>query len=146
VNYQLKLLFEFLAYFCPFNTLRVLLHKFRGLSVGEDVYLGRELLIDRVYASKISIGDHTSIGDRTIIAAHASTPNNVKNKEYFETVKPVKIGSNVWIMPQVIIGPGVTIGHNCVIVTGSVVLKDVAPGSIVRPPKPEILHIPKTMN
>ena len=36
------------------------------------------------YKKKIIIGDHTTIGDRTIITAHASTPVNLYYKRYFE--------------------------------------------------------------
>ena len=131
--YQIKLALELLAYYCPLNSIRVYLHKARGLKVGNDVYLGRELLIDRVYTSKITIGNHTTVGDRTIITAHASTPVKLYFKRFFEVIKDVKIGNNVWIQPQVIITPGVQIGDGSIIVTGSIVTEDIPPGSFVTP-------------
>lgn len=39
--------------------------------------------------------------------------------------KPIIIGNNVWLCANVIVLPGVTIGDNCVIGAGSVVLHDV---------------------
>ncbi|RMZ50139.1 transferase [Flavobacteriaceae bacterium PRS1] len=42
-----------------------------------------------------------------------------------------KIGKGVWIIPAVIIAPGVTIGDEAVIATGSVVTKDVPPRTLV---------------
>ena len=41
-----------------------------------------------------------------------------------------RIGNGVWIMPNVVIAPGVTIGDEAVIATGSVVTKDVPPRSL----------------
>jgi acetyltransferase-like isoleucine patch superfamily enzyme len=142
LSYQIKIVFELLAYFCPINSIRVFLHRARGLQVGNDVYLGRELLIDRVYTNKIIIGNHTTIGDRTIITAHASTPVNLYFKRYFEVVKDVKIGNHVWIQPQVIITPGVQIGDESIIVTGSIVTKDIPPKSFVTPNSLEIKPMP----
>lgn len=42
-----------------------------------------------------------------------------------ESAKPIHIGDNVWIGGGVIINPGVTIGNNSVIGSGSVVVKDI---------------------
>ena len=143
IHYQVKIVLELLAYFCPYNKIRVFLQKARGLQVGKDVYLGRELLLDRVYTNKIIIGDHTTIGDRTIITAHASTPVSLYYKRYFEIVKGVQIGNHVWIQPQVIITPGVSIGDDSIIVTGSVITKDIPPGSFVTPSPVDIKSMPK---
>ncbi|MGE9905782.1 DapH/DapD/GlmU-related protein [Streptococcus alactolyticus] len=40
------------------------------------------------------------------------------------------MGDGCWIGADVIILPGVTIGRGCVIVAGSVVIKDVEPNSL----------------
>ena len=42
-----------------------------------------------------------------------------------EYAKPVTIGDNVWMGGGVIINPGVTVGNDVVIASGSVVVKDV---------------------
>lgn len=42
-----------------------------------------------------------------------------------ETAEPIHIGDNVWLGGGVIINPGVTIGNNSVIGSGSVVIKDI---------------------
>ena len=41
------------------------------------------------------------------------------------------IGDNVWIGGNATINPGVTIGDNAVIASGAVVVKDVAPNTVV---------------
>ena len=43
---------------------------------------------------------------------------------------PVTIGDNVWICGNVVINPGVTIGDNTVIGSGSVVVKDI-PSNVI---------------
>jgi acetyltransferase-like isoleucine patch superfamily enzyme len=45
--------------------------------------------------------------------------------------KEVIIEDNVWIAANVIILPGIHIGHDSVIAAGSVVVKDVPPQSLV---------------
>lgn len=42
-----------------------------------------------------------------------------------------KIGKGVWIMPNVVIAPGIIIGGEAVVATGSVVTKDVLPQCLV---------------
>ena len=108
------------------------MHRWRGVKIGKGVYIGHEVIFDRVFTDQISIGDYSAIGDRTIISAHANIPTNTKLKKiYPRQIIPTKIGKGVWIMPAVIIAPGVTIGDESVIATGSVVTKDVPPRSLV---------------
>jgi acetyltransferase-like isoleucine patch superfamily enzyme len=108
------------------------MHRFKGVKIGKDVYIGHEVIFDRIFPDQIEIGDHTSIGDRAIITAHANIPSNTPLKKlYPRTINKVIIGKGVWIMPNVTIIPGVTIGDESVIATGSVVTKDVAPRTLV---------------
>ena len=46
-------------------------------------------------------------------------------------IKPIKIGSNVWICDRAFINPGVTIGDNAVVSANSMVIKDVPSGTVV---------------
>ena len=120
------------AFFCPIKSWRTKIHRMRGVKIGKGVYIGHEVLFDRVFTDQISIGDNTSVGDRSVITAHANIPSNTRLKKiYPRKVMPTKIGSGVWIMPNVIIAPGVTIGDEAVIATGSVVTKDVPPRVLV---------------
>ena len=43
---------------------------------------------------------------------------------------PIVIGSGVWVAAQAFIGPGVTVGNNCVIGACAVVARDIPPGMI----------------
>ena len=46
-------------------------------------------------------------------------------RERWETAAPITIGDNVWFGGGVIVCPGVTVGRNSVIGSGSVVTRDV---------------------
>jgi acetyltransferase-like isoleucine patch superfamily enzyme len=102
--------------------------------------------------STISIGDRSTIGDYTFIYSSEKitighdcmiapfsyivdsnhgmalgTPFNLQPN----TTNPVAIGDNVWIGTHSIILPGVVIGSNSIIASGSVVTKSVASGVVV---------------
>ena len=97
-----------------------------GSSSGEGV------LFDKLHPEYIEIGDRTAIGARTIITAHQIIPTETDLRAlYPETYKRTVVENDVWIMPGVIITPGVTIGHHSVLATGAVIHKDVPPYSLV---------------
>lgn len=82
----------------------------------------------------ITIGDNCLMAPSVHIygATHPIDPKyRQDNDEYYELAFPVKIGNNVWIGGKAVICPGVTIGDNCVIGAGSVVVKDVPANSVV---------------
>lgn len=136
LRYGFKFVWRFIldkiAFFCFVKSWRTVIHRWRGVNIGKDVYIGHEVMFDRVFTDQIFIGDHTSIGDRTTITAHANIPSNTRLKKiYPRQIMQTRIGKGVWIMPNVIIAPGVTIGDEAVIATGSVVTKDVPPRCLV---------------
>lgn len=129
IRYGFRFIWRFfldkIAFFCPIKSWRTTIHRWRGVNIGKGVYIGHEVMFDRVFTDQIFIGDDTSIGDRTIITAHANIPSNTKLKQlYPRKIMQTKIGKGVWIMPNVTIAPGITIGDEVVIATGSVVTKD----------------------
>jgi acetyltransferase-like isoleucine patch superfamily enzyme len=120
------------AFFCCVKSWRTKIHRMRGVNIGKGVYIGHEVIFDRVFPDQISIGDNSTIGDRCIISAHANIPSDTRLKKiYPRTILPTTIGKGVWIMPGVIITPGVTIGDEAVIATGAVVRKNVPPRCLV---------------
>ena len=121
-----------LANVCPSVSLRSDLYRHVGIKIGRDVFIGEGVLFDKMYPELIEIGDRTAIGARTIITAHQTipTPTDLRRlypDKQFRTV----IEHDVWIMPGVIITPGVCIGHHSVIATGAIVHKSVPPYSLV---------------
>lgn len=121
-----------IAFFCFIKSWRTVIHRWRGVNIGKGVYIGHEVMFDRVFTDQIYIGDNTSVGDRTIITAHVNIPSNTRLKKiYPRQVMQTRIGKGVWIMPNVVIAPGITVGDEAVIATGSVVTKDVPPRCLV---------------
>jgi acetyltransferase-like isoleucine patch superfamily enzyme len=136
VWYTLKFLWRFfldkLIFITPVKSWRTVMHRWRGVNIGKGVYIGHEVIFDRVFTDHITIGDHASIGDRAIITAHANIPSDTKLKHlYPRSIKRTTIGKGVWIMPNVTIIPGVNVGDESVVATGAVVTKDVPPRVLV---------------
>jgi acetyltransferase-like isoleucine patch superfamily enzyme len=128
----LRFYLDKLAFFCPVKSWRTTIHRWRGVNIGKGVYIGHEVIFDRVFTDQIYIGDNSAIGDRAIITAHANIPTEtILKKIYPRSISKTIIGKGVWIMPNVTIVPGVTIGDEAVIATGSVVTKDVPPRTLV---------------
>lgn len=107
------------------ETLRVRLHRMRGMEVGENVFIGTDVLLETAHPDMISIGNGVDIGARTMIIAH-------QQGEAKRSGVSVKIQDDVFIGPGAIILPNVTIGRGAVVQAGSVVTKSVPPLTMVR--------------
>ena len=62
-------------------------------------------------------------------ACHPLSPS--ERNTGVEWARPIRIGDNVWIGGSATILPGVSIGDNAVVGEGSVVTRDVEPGTVV---------------
>jgi len=130
--YIAKFLFRFflsrVSLFCPNIKLRVLFAKWRGVKIGNDVYIGHNVEFDMIFPSLITIGDHCGIGSGVYISAHHSIPTETPlSKVYPREIQPVIIGKGVDVNLNVIIQPGVKIGDYSIIGNGAVVTKDIPP-------------------
>jgi acetyltransferase-like isoleucine patch superfamily enzyme len=131
-TFVLRFILDKAAFFCPIKSWRTKIHRWRGVRIGKGVYIGHEVIFDRIFTDQIEIGDHTSIGDRSIITAHANIPSETILKQlYPRSIQKTVIGKGVWIMPNVTIVPGIKVGDESVIATGSVVTKDVPSRTLV---------------
>lgn len=100
-----------------------------NIFVGENFFANFDCVILDI--CKVSFGDNCLLGPGVHIytATHPIDPNERNSgKEY---AKPIIFGDNVWIGGSSVINPGVTIGDNVVIVSGSVVTKDVSNNVVV---------------
>ena len=52
-----------LAFHCPFNIIRIQFHRWRGVHIGKEVYIGRYCFIDNYDPAYIYIENKTSIYD-----------------------------------------------------------------------------------
>jgi len=99
-----------------------------NLSLGNQVTLGGEVVL---YANeRISIGDDTMIGMKTII--HTSTHDYNQHPMWrYRIDRPIRIGKHVWVGASCIILAGVIVEDYAVIAAGSVVTANVPKGAIV---------------
>ncbi len=100
-----------------------------NISLGARVYINAGCTI--LDTAPVTIGDGTMIGPAVQIycAQHATEPE--RRAQGYEVAYPVSLGQNVWIGGGAILMPGVTIGDAAIVGAGSVVLKNVGPGTTV---------------
>ena len=119
-----------MAFYMPgATTLRVWLHRMRGVKMGKPVFIGTAAMIETAFPEFVSIGNYVEIGIRTTIIAHFKYH---PKKEKPKTKPFVRIEDNVYIGPGVIILPNVTIGEGSVVMAGTVVAESVPPQTMVR--------------
>ena len=93
------------------------------ISFGKHFYANIDLTI--LDENFVTFGDNVFIGPHvSIYTAGHPIDANVRNLD-LEYAKPVTIGNNVWIGGNAVINPGVTIGDDVVVASGSVVTKDI---------------------
>lgn len=102
------------------QTLRVALHRARGVRIGRNAWIGYDVLLETAYPELVSIGDNVTISARVTIIAH------------FKETTGVTIEPDVHIGPGAIILPNVTIGRGAVISAGAVVNRSVPANTVVQ--------------
>ena len=112
---------QHLARFLPgAERLRVFLHRSRGVHIGEDVWIGYDVILETSRPFLITIKDRASLSMRVTVIAH------------FRETLGVTIEEDAFIGPGAIILPNVVIGHGAVVTAGSVVTKSVPPMTLVQ--------------
>ncbi|RKD23008.1 acetyltransferase [Ammoniphilus oxalaticus] len=96
--------------------------------VGENFYANFDCTILDV--CEVQFGDHCLLGPGVHIYTATHPLNPTERNSGKEYGKPIRIGNNVWIGGSAVINPGVSIGDNVVIASGSVVTTD-APDAVV---------------
>lgn len=103
------------------------LRKFYGMKLAPDVRISLKARIDKTNPKAIEVAPETLIAFDAIILSHDfSTGRHSGDKTHV-----TRIGSRCFIGCASIIMPGVNIGDQCIIASGSVVTKDVPAHSIV---------------
>lgn len=95
---------------------------------GKNIYANFNLtLVDDTH---IYVGDYTMFGPNVTLATAGHPILPELRKEAYQYNAPITIGKNCWIGAGAIILPGITIGDNVVIGAGSIVTKDI-PSNVV---------------
>lgn len=103
------------------QSLRVLLHRARGVKIGKNVWISYNVILETGFPHLITIDDSAFIGIGVIVIAH-----------FKETRRGVRIGKQAFIGPGVIILPDVEIGEGAVVTAGSVVTRSVPSMTVVQ--------------
>lgn len=114
----------------------IYIHYGKHTEIGDHFFANFNLTIQD--DAKVVIGDHCNFGPNVTIVTpiHPMLPDErraIMDKDDVAKLmcyaKPVKIGNDCWFGANVVVCPGVTIGDNCVIGAGSVVVKDIPSNS-----------------
>ena len=129
IRYVKNWFLEQVASICPVPSWRVRFHKMRGVNIGENVYVGYDVLFDRIHPDLITIEDYVEISDKCILSAHSRGSLTTRDA-YPRTVAPIIIRRGAAINPGCIITQGVEIGENSIIGVGSVVTRNISQNSL----------------
>jgi len=102
------------------ETLRVVLHRWRGVRIGNGVFISEDVILETACPNLVTIEDRAWIGIRATVIAHMREQEGVK------------IERDAFVGPGAIILPNVTIGYGAVVAAGSVVTRSVPPMTVVQ--------------
>jgi len=99
-----------------------------GMKVGQNVSVDASALFDENHAWLIEIGDDVTVAPEAYFLAHdASTKRTLG----YTRIGRTRIERGVFIGARAMILPGITVGSNAIVAAGSVVARNVPPGTIV---------------
>lgn len=99
-----------------------------NISVGRNFYANHNLVI--LDGARVEFGDNVFIAPNCGFYTAGHPIDAGERNRGLEYAYPIKVGNDVWIGGNVCVLPGVTIGDNCVIGAGSVVVKDIPSNSV----------------
>lgn len=114
-----------IAMVSPFVGFNAFLHGLRGVTVGRDVKIAHDVLLDPVEPHSIILEDCVTISPRVTVFGHTNPTLPLYPYMGPRSVKQVRIGEGTWIGTGAIILPGVTVGNHCVVGAGAVVTRDI---------------------
>jgi putative colanic acid biosynthesis acetyltransferase WcaF len=97
-----------------------------NLEMGAYACLGP--LVDCYNQGKITIGDNTTISQKSYLCA---STHDIKDPKNNLLLKPIVIQDQVWVAADAFIGPGVTIKQGAVVGARAAVFKDVDSWTVV---------------
>lgn len=97
-------------------------------TIGDNFFANFDCII--IDVCPVTIGNNVFFGPRVCIYTAAHPVDAGVRSTLLEYGKPVSIGDDVWVGGNTVINPGVSVGSNIVLGSGSVVVKDIPDGVI----------------
>lgn len=95
----------------------------KNITIEDDVYINFGCVI--LDCAEVTIGSHTLLGPNIGLYAANHSIDATERINGGCYGKPIHIGKNVWLGGDVKVLPGVSIGDNTIIGTGSIVMKNI---------------------
>lgn len=110
----------------------------RGLSIGDECFLGEECLLD--LAEAIELEPQVTLAERVLILTHTNVGyrDHPLQARFPASAAPVVIERGSFLGAHALVLPGVRVGKGSFVAAGAVVTRDVEPGTLVAgvPAKP----------
>lgn len=107
-------------------------HKLRGVKMGQDCFIDPSATLETAYPEHIKMGNDVRVTVGAIIMCHIKAPHYLRETGIMPpVVKDVILEDHCFIGVNSVVMPGVTVGKASVVASGSVVVSDVAPYTMV---------------
>lgn len=97
------------------------------LAVGDDVWIGEEVLI--LSLAPVVLESNVCLSQRAFLCTGS---HDFRSRTFDLVTQPITIRAGSWIAAQAFLAPGVEVGAGSMVAAGSVVLENVPPGSLAR--------------
>jgi putative colanic acid biosynthesis acetyltransferase WcaF len=109
-----------------------------NLAIGDDVLIGPR--VNCYNQGRISVGARTVVSQDSSLCASS---HDINDPLFPLVLRPITIGTDVWIAAEAFVGPSVQIGDGAVLGARAVAMRDLAPwtfysGNPAKPLKPRL--------
>lgn len=101
----------------------------RKITIGRGCSINMGVFLDG--SAAVTIADGVSIGMNVLVVTGSHEVGSPEKRAGELTREEVRIEEGAWIGASSVILPGVTVGRGAIVGSGSVVMKDVAPNTVV---------------
>lgn len=102
-----------------------------SLQIGSNTWLSPGVIFHTHLDAPIVIGSNCDIGSAVEFIPGSHCIGNSSRRAGTGIARPIIIGNGTWIGAKSIILGGVSIGDGCIVASGAVVIRDVAPNTLV---------------
>jgi maltose O-acetyltransferase len=102
---------------------------YRNLSIGNNVHIGRVVVLD--LAERVTVEDDATVSMGVTILTHADVGDRPLAERYPRTAQQTRIGEGAWIGANATVLPGCDVGRRAVVGAGAVVLEPVPADAVV---------------